>query len=84
MRETESSRNLYEVAEPQSGFFTTKQAIEAVYDESKHGYHVRAGNWIREYRGMTAMPDLTPRTLAAELNRATGENTGFCTPPACN
>jgi predicted transcriptional regulator of viral defense system len=44
--------NLYEVAEPQYGFFTTKQAIEAGYDESKHGYHVRAGNWIREYRGI--------------------------------
>ena len=52
MRRTESSQNLYEVAEPQYGFFTTKQAIEAGYDESKHGYHVRAGNWIREHRGV--------------------------------
>jgi predicted transcriptional regulator of viral defense system len=52
MRETESSRNLYEIVEPQHGFFTTKQAREAGYDESKHAYHVRAGNWIREYRGI--------------------------------
>lgn len=52
MRETESSRNLYEIAEPQYGFFTTKQANEAGYDESKHAYHVRAGNWIREHRGI--------------------------------
>jgi len=52
MRETESSRNLYEIAEPQYGFFTTKQAKDAGYDESKHAYHVRAGNWIREYRGV--------------------------------
>ncbi|MGO9229213.1 MAG: type IV toxin-antitoxin system AbiEi family antitoxin domain-containing protein [Bryobacteraceae bacterium] len=52
MRETESSRNLYEIAEPQYGFFTTKQAKEAGYDESKHAYHVRAGNWIREHRGI--------------------------------
>jgi predicted transcriptional regulator of viral defense system len=52
MRRTESSQNLYEIAEPQHGFFTTKQAIEAGYDESKHGYHVRAGNWIREHRGV--------------------------------
>src|SRR5215475_10653882 len=52
MRETESSRNLYEIAEPQYGFFTTKQAKDAGYDESKHAYHVRAGNWIREYRGI--------------------------------
>ena len=52
MRETESSRNLYEIAEPQYGFFTTKQAREAGYDESKRAYHVRAGNWIREHRGI--------------------------------
>jgi predicted transcriptional regulator of viral defense system len=52
MRETESSRNLYEIAEPQYGFFTTKQAKDAGYDESKHAYHVRAGNWIREHRGV--------------------------------
>src|ERR1019366_6578492 len=52
MRETDSSRNLYEIAEPQYGFFTTKQAKEAGYDESKHAYHVRAGNWIREHRGI--------------------------------
>ena len=52
MRETQSSRNLYEIAEPQYGFFTTKQAKDAGYDESKHAYHVRAGNWIREYRGV--------------------------------
>ena len=52
MRETESSRNLYEIAEPQYGFFTTKQAKDAGYDESKHAYHVRVGNWIREYRGI--------------------------------
>jgi len=52
MRETESSRNLYEIAEPQFGFFTAKQAKKAGYDESKHAYHVRAGNWIREYRGI--------------------------------
>jgi predicted transcriptional regulator of viral defense system len=52
MRETESSRNLYEIAEPQYGFFTTKQAREAGYDESKHAYHVHAGNWIREHRGI--------------------------------
>jgi hypothetical protein len=43
MRDTESSRNLYDIAEPQYGFFTTKQAKEAGYDESKHAYHVRAG-----------------------------------------
>jgi predicted transcriptional regulator of viral defense system len=52
VRETESSRNLYEIAEPQYGFFTTKQAKVAGYDGSKHAYHVRAGNWIREYRGI--------------------------------
>lgn len=52
MRETESSRNLFQIAEPQYGFFTAKQAKVAGYDESKHAYHVRAGNWIREHRGI--------------------------------
>jgi hypothetical protein len=58
MRETESSRNLYEIAEPEYGFFTTKQVIEAGYDESKHGQHVRAGDWIREYRGIYRLRNL--------------------------
>ncbi|MFY9727093.1 MAG: hypothetical protein WB579_25510 [Bryobacteraceae bacterium] len=62
MRETDSSRNLYEIAEPQYGFFTTKQAKEAGYDESKHAYHVRAAGELLggDFRGRCL-----PRMIAA-------------------
>ena len=33
-------------------FFTTKQATRAGFTEPTHRYHVRAGNWIREHRGI--------------------------------
>jgi len=48
----ESTRRLYELAETQAGFFTTKQAKAAGYAENTHPYHVQAGNWIREHRGI--------------------------------
>ncbi len=49
---TEASRRLYEIAEIQQGFFTTKQAKAAGFAENTHPYHVQAGNWIREHRGI--------------------------------
>src|SRR5437773_8740765 len=48
----EAFRRLYEVAEAQQGFFTAKQAKSAGFAENTHPYHVRAGNWIREHRGI--------------------------------
>src|SRR5258708_15847992 len=45
-------RRLFEFAEQQQGFFTTKQAKAAVFAENTHYYHVRAGNWVRERRGI--------------------------------
>jgi predicted transcriptional regulator of viral defense system len=48
----EAVRQLYEIAQSQQGFFTTKQAIRAGFAERTHTYHVKAGNWIREYRGI--------------------------------
>lgn len=48
----ESARRLYQLAETQAGFFTTKQAKAAGYAENTHPYHVQAGNWIREHRGI--------------------------------
>ncbi|MFV1951659.1 MAG: type IV toxin-antitoxin system AbiEi family antitoxin domain-containing protein [Nitrospinota bacterium] len=48
----ESFQRLYEIAEMQQGFFTTKQAIAAGYADKTHYYNVHAGNWIREYRGI--------------------------------
>jgi predicted transcriptional regulator of viral defense system len=48
----EASRRLFEFAEQQQGFFTTKQAKAAGFAENTHPYHVQAGNWIREHRGV--------------------------------
>ena len=48
----EAAKRLYEIAEGQQGFFTTKQAKAAGFAENTHPYHVQAGNWIREYRGI--------------------------------
>ncbi|MGH7719123.1 MAG: type IV toxin-antitoxin system AbiEi family antitoxin domain-containing protein [Gemmatimonadaceae bacterium] len=58
--------HLYGVAERQGGLFTARQAREAGYADNTHPYHVRAGNWIRERRGvyrlthfpMPSRPDL--------------------------
>jgi predicted transcriptional regulator of viral defense system len=51
------ARRLYEVAQAQQGFFTTKQAIRAGFGEKTHSYHVKAGNWIREHRGIYRLAD---------------------------
>lgn len=48
----EASRRLFEVAEQQQGFFTTKQAKAAGFAENTHPYHVQAANWVREHRGI--------------------------------
>lgn len=47
-----SSRLLYEFAEQQQGYFTTKQAKAAGFAENTHPYHVKTGNWVRELRGI--------------------------------
>src|SRR5487761_532341 len=48
----ETAKRLYEIAEGQQGFFTTKQAKAAGFAENTHPYHVQAGNWRREHRGI--------------------------------
>ena len=48
----DSFQRLYENAEAQQGFFTAKQAKAAGFAENTHPYHVQAGNWIREHRGI--------------------------------
>src|ERR1700731_1959183 len=53
----EAARRLYEVAQSQQGFFTTKQAIRSGFAEKTHAYHVNAGNWIREHRGIYRLAD---------------------------
>src|ERR1039458_1385960 len=47
-----AAKRLYEIAEGQEGFFTTKQAKAAGFAENTHPYHVQARNWIREHRGI--------------------------------
>ena len=49
---SERQRRLYQLAERQGGYFTTKQAAALGYTSNKRVYHVRAGNWIREHRGI--------------------------------
>src|SRR6266849_10026921 len=48
----EASRRLFEYAQEQQGFFTTKQARAAGFAENTHPYHVQVGNWFREHRGI--------------------------------
>lgn len=55
----EAARRLLELAQAQQGFFTTKQAIRAGFAEKTHSYHVRAGNWIREHRGIYRLADFS-------------------------
>jgi predicted transcriptional regulator of viral defense system len=53
----EAARRLHEIAQSQQGFFTTKQATRAGFAEKTHSYHVNAGNWIREHRGIYRLAD---------------------------
>ncbi len=48
----ERHRRLFRLAETQHGYFTAKQAAALGYTSNKRIYHVRAGNWIREHRGI--------------------------------
>ncbi len=52
MRSSERERNLFQLAQEQGGYFTAKQAAGLGYVASKRNYHVGAGNWIREHRGI--------------------------------
>ena len=47
-----SYKRLFQTASRQQGFFTAKQAIAAGYGNNVHPFHVKAGNWIREMRGI--------------------------------
>lgn len=48
----EPQKELYRIAEAQGGYFTTKQAASLGYASNKRAYHVQAGNWFREHRGI--------------------------------
>jgi predicted transcriptional regulator of viral defense system len=62
----DSFQHLYETAEAQQGFFTTKQAKAAGFAENTHPYHVQAGNWTREHRGIYRLA-LFPQTDHPDL-----------------
>jgi len=55
-----ASQRLFEYALVQQGFFTTKQAKDAGFAETTHPYHVQAGNWIREHRGIYRLAQFPP------------------------
>jgi len=48
----DSFDELYELADGQAGYFTAKQALAAGYSDRMQTYHVQAGDWIREWRGI--------------------------------
>jgi hypothetical protein len=56
----EASQRLFEYAVEQQGFFTTKQAKDAGFAENTHPYHVKAGNWVREHRGIYRLAQFPP------------------------
>jgi len=45
-------RALTTLAASQGGYFTSKQAAAIGYTAPKRNYHVHAGNWVRERRGI--------------------------------
>src|SRR6267143_3275146 len=71
----EAARRLYETAQSQQGFFTTKQAMRAGFAEKTHAYHVKVGNWIREHRGIYRLADF-PTAESARRERARALATG--------
>ena len=52
MKMSNSETALYKIAATQGGYFTAIQANKAGFSNKNHQYHVRAGNWIREWRGI--------------------------------
>lgn len=48
----DSFQQLYEIADSQGGYFTAKQAASAGYSTRMQTYHVQAGDWEREWRGI--------------------------------
>ena len=52
----ESERRLFETAEAQEGFFTTKEAKAAGFAENTHPYHVRSGTGSGNIGASTGSP----------------------------
>lgn len=43
---------LFEIADKQQGFFTSKQAIQCGFSSKNHHYYVKVGEWVKEDRGV--------------------------------
>jgi predicted transcriptional regulator of viral defense system len=52
MAANNSETALFKTASSQGGYFTALQAKQAGFSDKNHQYHVRAGNWAREWRGI--------------------------------
>lgn len=48
----DKAESLYAIAEAQQGYFTAGQAVGCGYPTSSHVYHLKAGTWRRESRGI--------------------------------
>ena len=65
-RAKDKNKLLFEIAESQQGLFTAKQAEGVGFISTNHAYHVKAGHWIREERGIYRLA-LFPHTPEQQL-----------------
>jgi len=52
MQNNNSETVLFQIASSQGGYFTAFQAKKAGFSDKNHTYHVKVGNWVREWRGI--------------------------------
>ena len=62
----QNKHKLFEIVASQYGLFTAKQAIESGFKKNNHPYHVRIGNWVREWHGIYRLVDF-PQHPDSEL-----------------
>ena len=65
----ELAQKLRKLAKRQHGCFTAAQAIETGYADSVHLYHVKNGEWIRVFRGIYRLANVS-ETPAARCTAA--------------
>lgn len=63
----ETENKLFEIAESQQGYFTSRQAKVAGYKDNTHPYHVRSAHWVRVHRGIYRLAKF-PRANRPDLN----------------
>lgn len=65
-KQRNKNNQLFRTADSQQGYFTTEQLREAGFDATNVTYHVRAGNWVRAYRGIYRLANY-PATEQSDL-----------------